>query len=77
MPAVLVANHGPFAWGVDAKLAVHNAGVLELVARMAYLSLQLEARLDPMPPFLLDRHFQRKHGSGAYYGQAASQMPTG
>ncbi|MDR0440343.1 MAG: L-ribulose-5-phosphate 4-epimerase [Candidatus Accumulibacter sp.] len=69
MPAVLVANHGPFAWGADARAAVHNAAVLELVARMAMLSLQVDATLQPMPQYLLDRHFFRKHGPGAYYGQ--------
>jgi L-ribulose-5-phosphate 4-epimerase len=69
MPAVLVANHGPFAWGADAHAAVHNAAVLELVARMAMASLQIDPKLPPMPQHLLDRHFFRKHGPGAYYGQ--------
>ena len=69
MPVVLVANHGPFAWGVDAHDAVHNAAVLELVARMAMLSLQIDPKLPPMPQHLLDKHFFRKHGPGAYYGQ--------
>ena len=69
MPVVLVANHGPFAWGGDANDAVHNAAVLELTARMALLSLQLEKNLPPMPQHLLEKHFFRKHGPGAYYGQ--------
>ena len=69
MPVVLVANHGPFAWGADANDAVHNAAVLELTARMALLSLQLEKNLPPMPQHLLEKHFFRKHGPGAYYGQ--------
>jgi len=69
MPVVLVANHGPFAWGSDANDAVHNAAVLELTARMALLSLQLEKNLPPMPQHLLEKHFFRKHGPGAYYGQ--------
>ena len=69
MPVVLVANHGPFAWGSDANDAVHNAAVLELTARMAHLSLQLEKNLPPMPQHLLEKHFFRKHGPGAYYGQ--------
>jgi L-ribulose-5-phosphate 4-epimerase len=69
MSAVLVANHGPFAWGRDVDAAVHNAAVLELIARMALLSLQLEPTLPPMAQYLLDRHFNRKHGVGAYYGQ--------
>ena len=70
MPVVLVANHGPFAWGSDANDAVHNAAVLELTARMAHLSLQLEKNLSPMPQHLLEKHFFRKHGPGAYYGQS-------
>lgn len=69
MPVVLVANHGPFSWGVNAHDAVHNAAVLELVARMAMLSLQIDPNLPPMPQHLLDKHFFRKHGPGAYYGQ--------
>ena len=69
MPVVLVANHGPFAWGSDANDAVHNAAVLELTARMAHLSLQLEKNLPPMPQHLLEKHFFSKHGPGAYYGQ--------
>lgn len=69
MPAVLVANHGPFTWGKDAHDAVHNAAVLELVARMAMLTMQMDKGLPPMPQHLLEKHFFRKHGPGAYYGQ--------
>ncbi|MCX7247922.1 MAG: L-ribulose-5-phosphate 4-epimerase [Burkholderiales bacterium] len=69
MPAVLVANHGPFAWGADADAAVHNAAVLEVVARMALLTLQMDSGLPAMPQQLLEKHFFRKHGPGAYYGQ--------
>ena len=69
MPAVLVANHGPFAWGVDASAAVHNAAVLEVTARMALLTLQLNADQPAVPQYLLEKHFLRKHGPGAYYGQ--------
>jgi L-ribulose-5-phosphate 4-epimerase len=69
MPAVLVANHGPFAWGADVHEAVHNAAVLEITARMALLTLQLDKTLPPMPQHLLEKHFFRKHGPGAYYGQ--------
>ncbi len=69
MPCVLVANHGPFAWGKNADEAVHNAAVLELVARMAIMSLQLDNSLPAMPQHLLEKHFFRKHGPGAYYGQ--------
>ena len=69
MSAVLVANHGPFAWGADAAAAVHNAAVLEVVARMALLTLQMDGSLPAMPQQLLEKHFFRKHGPGAYYGQ--------
>ncbi len=69
MPAVLVANHGPFTWGKDAEEAVHKAAVTELVARMALQSLTLAPGLGPMPAHLLAKHFNRKHGPGAYYGQ--------
>jgi L-ribulose-5-phosphate 4-epimerase len=68
-PAVLVASHGPFTWGIDVTDAVHHAGVLECVARLAVETLRLNPRLKPMQPVLLDKHFLRKHGSGAYYGQ--------
>ena len=70
-PAVLVASHGPFTWGRDASQAVENAVVLEFVARLASESLRLNPKLKPMQPVLLDKHFSRKHGSRAYYGQEA------
>lgn len=68
MPAVLVASHGPFAWGATPAGAVHNAVVLEEVARMAVLSASL-AETREIDRHLLDRHYLRKHGSNAYYGQ--------
>ena len=68
-PAVLVAAHGPFAWGTDAHDAVHHAVALEFVARLASETLRLDPHLKPMQPVLLDKHFLRKHGAGAYYGQ--------
>ena len=68
-PAVLVASHGPFTWGRDAHDAVHNAVVLEFVARLASETLRLNPRTRPMASALLDKHFLRKHGPGAYYGQ--------
>ena len=67
-PGVLVRNHGPFAWGRDAADAVHNAVVLEQVAKMAYLSYQINPALT-MNPLLVEKHFNRKHGPTAYYGQ--------
>lgn len=69
IPAVLVHSHGPFCWGRDAKEAVHNAVVLEEVAFMAWHNLALDAGLLPMQKELLDKHFLRKHGKNAYYGQ--------
>lgn len=69
-PAVLVKNHGPFAWGKNALEAVHNAVVLEEVAMMALNARLLAGNaLAPMSRVLLDKHFLRKHGDGAYYGQ--------
>ena len=68
VPGVLVNNHGPFSWGTDADNAVHNAVVMEEVAKMTFRSLQLnpETKMDQV---LLDKHFLRKHGKNAYYGQ--------
>ncbi len=68
-PAVLVASHGPFTWGKDAHDAVHNAVVLEFVARLASETLRINPGIKPMQPVLLDKHFLRKHGPKAYYGQ--------
>jgi len=68
MPAVLVHSHGPFTWGQNPSDAVHNAVVLEEVARMAFRTLSLK-KVPPMDSFLLDKHFLRKHGKDAYYGQ--------
>ncbi len=72
-PAVLVASHGPFTWGTDAHDAVHNAVVLEFVARLAAETLRLAPRTPPMPRPLLAKHFLRKHGPGAYYGQGSGK----
>ncbi len=69
VPAVLVHSHGPFTWGTDAHNAVHNAVVLEEVAFMAFHAMALTPDLPPMQQELLDRHYLRKHGPGAYYGQ--------
>lgn len=68
-PAVLVNSHGPFAWGESADGAVHNAVVLEELAYMGIFSRQLNPRLAAMQPELLDKHYLRKHGKNAYYGQ--------
>jgi L-ribulose-5-phosphate 4-epimerase len=70
MPAVLVRSHGPFTWGVDAADALANAIALEAVATMAEQTLVLDPDTRPIDDALLERHFGRKHGPGAYYGQA-------
>lgn len=70
LPGVLVAGHGPFTWGKDAFEAVHNSVVLEEIAKMALASLQLNPGVGPLPQYMLDKHFLRKHGPKAYYGQA-------
>ena len=69
VPAVLVNSHGPFTWGTDPHNAVHNAVVLEEVAFMAFHAMALSPSLPPMQQELLDKHYLRKHGPGAYYGQ--------
>ena len=68
VPAVLCKNHGPFAWGKDAKEAVHNAVVLEEVAKMALFTEQLKPDVEPAPQRIQDKHYYRKHGANAYYG---------
>ncbi len=69
MPAVLVASHGPFAWGADATGAVENAVALELVAASAYRALLIRSETGSIQDELLEKHFDRKHGAAAYYGQ--------
>ena len=69
MPAVLCQYHGPFTWGKDANEAVHNAVVLEEVAKMAYQCEQLNSQVIPAPKALQEKHYFRKHGKDAYYGQ--------
>ena len=69
VPCVLCKNHGPFTWGKDAAEAVHNAVVLEEVARMAIRTELLNPQVQPAPDSIRDKHFFRKHGENAYYGQ--------
>ena len=69
MPAVLVAGHGPFAWGAGPAEAVANSLALEKTAKMAWLALRLSPKAKPIPAYLLRKHFERKHGPRAYYGQ--------
>lgn len=68
-PGVLCKNHGPFTWGKDAHEAVHNAVVLEEVAKMARFTIQINPSVEPAPDCIKDKHFYRKHGANAYYGQ--------
>lgn len=69
VPGVLVASHAPFAWGTNAAKSVENAVALEAVAEMALATLALEPQMPPVEDYLLDKHYYRKHGAGAYYGQ--------
>jgi L-ribulose-5-phosphate 4-epimerase len=68
MPSILVNGHGPFCWGEDAEKAVYNAIALEEIAKMAFFTVLL-GKTEPIDKFLLDKHFKRKHGDNAYYGQ--------
>lgn len=72
IPAVLVANHGPFTWGPNPKAAAHNAVILESVARMAYLTLRINQNAEAIGHELHAKHYLRKHGSKAYYGQTSN-----
>ena len=76
-PAVLVHSHGPFTWGANAAEAVHNAVVLEELAFMAWHVLMLDPDVSPMQQELLDKHYFRKHGAGAYYGQGRPPEAAG
>jgi L-ribulose-5-phosphate 4-epimerase len=69
IPGALVRSHGVFAWGKDADNAVYNAVVMENIAEMALKSEMINKETQPAPPYLLDKHYQRKHGKNAYYGQ--------
>lgn len=73
-PGMLVAGHGPFAWGQSVADAVHHAVVLEHLVRLAGETLRLFPSTKPLPQVLLDKHFYRKHGPGAYYGQEAGRV---
>ncbi|WP_195251401.1 L-ribulose-5-phosphate 4-epimerase [Romboutsia sp. 1001713B170207_170306_H8] len=69
IPCILVASHGPFAWGKDSKNAVHNAVVLEEVSKMNFISKSLNPSISNINDYVLDKHYLRKHGENAYYGQ--------
>ena len=66
---VLVGGHGPFAWGATADKAVYNAAVLEEVSHMAMNTLQINPSQQPLPDYIINKHYMRKHGPNAYYGQ--------
>ncbi|GAB6393259.1 MAG: L-ribulose-5-phosphate 4-epimerase AraD [Treponematales bacterium] len=68
-PMALVAGHGPFTWGKSAAKSVYHAAVLEEVAKMAYLTLTLAPAVPPLPAWITNKHYERKHGKNAYYGQ--------
>jgi L-ribulose-5-phosphate 4-epimerase len=70
VPMVLVAGHGPFAWGKTADKAVYHGVVLEELAKMASITLSLDPHARPLPDYLVRKHFERKHGKNAYYGQS-------
>lgn len=70
IPGILCINHGPFTWGKDAMEAVHHAVVLEEVAKMAFQTEQINRQVTPAPDIIKEKHFMRKHGVNAYYGQA-------
>ncbi|MBF9001985.1 L-ribulose-5-phosphate 4-epimerase [Vibrio sp. NFV-1] len=72
IPGIIVKEHGPFSWGKDAAQAVHNAVVMEVVADMALQTLQINSNVDHINQALLDKHYLRKHGANAYYGQSSS-----
>lgn len=77
VPAVLVRQHGPFTWGKNAKKAVETAKVLDVVAEMNYHALQLSRGDNRVPQYLLDKHYLRKHGENAYYGQDNAMSKCG
>ncbi|NLM37492.1 MAG: L-ribulose-5-phosphate 4-epimerase [Firmicutes bacterium] len=72
-PGVLVASHGPFTWGKDPATAVHNSVVLEEIAKIAFHTIVLNGKVQAISQDLLDKHYLRKHGAGAYYGQATDK----
>lgn len=74
IPAVLVANHGPFTWGTDAGIAAHHAVILEAVARMAFFTVAINGEASAIGRQLHDKHYLRKHGVNAYYGQPRTRQ---
>ena len=73
IPGIIVKEHGPFSWGTSPDNAVHNAVVLERVAQMALNTLTINPQIERINPALLDKHYLRKHGANAYYGQKTAK----
>jgi L-ribulose-5-phosphate 4-epimerase len=73
IPGVLVNNHGPFNWGKNPQAAVENAVIMEEIAKLSYYTQSLTPEVEPIDEQLLDKHFLRKHGNGAYYGQVSKR----
>ena len=69
IPGIIIASHGPFTWGKDSRQAVYNAVVLEELSKMAYRTIQINPNIKSVEKYLLDKHYFRKHGKNAYYGQ--------
>ena len=69
MPMVLVAGHGPFTWGKNAAQSIYHAAVLEEVCKMALLTITIKQDAKPLPDYITRKHWERKHGPNAYYGQ--------
>jgi L-ribulose-5-phosphate 4-epimerase len=74
---VLVAGHGPFTWGKDAAQSVYHGAVLEAICKMAALTLTLNPAAEPLPEYIIRKHWERKHGPGAYYGQTSIPQDSG
>ncbi|MDR2391323.1 MAG: L-ribulose-5-phosphate 4-epimerase [Planctomycetota bacterium] len=72
-PGAVLFHHGPFAWGKEALDAAQNALILENIAKMAYLSRRIDPDVKPIPKYVIQKHYQRKHGPNAYYGQKNAQ----
>jgi len=77
LPMVLVAGHGPFTWGADARQSVYHAAALEEICKIACLTLQINPSASPLPAYIINKHWERKHGPKAYYGQHTASPNDG
>jgi len=73
IPMVLVAGHGPFTWGSSAEKSVYHAAVLEEICKMAFITGLLNPRVEGLPAYIIQKHYDRKHGAHAYYGQRSDR----